>query len=212
MAEVELRLDGPDHAACTLLLAHGAGAGMDSPFLLALAQGFAAAGIRVARFEFPYMAARRQGRRPPPDRLPALLQACRDARAALGPCPSLAVGGKSLGGRVATLVADELQASACVVFGYPFHPAKQPEVLRTAHLAALRTKTLLLQGERDAFGSRAEVAGYALASSIAVHWAQDGDHSLQPRQSSGHTAAANFAAAMAAAIAFLQRHCCGRRG
>lgn len=192
--------NGPENAARTVVLAHGAGAGMEHPFLAAVAEGLAAA-LRVVRFEFPYQRAIRAGHRRPPDRLPVLQQTLREVVAAVGPGP-LVLAGKSLGGRVATTLADELGAAAVVVFGYPFHPPKKSAQLRTAHLAALRTPTLILQGERDPFGTRAEVESYALSPAIKVQWFADGDHSLAPRRSSGHTAEGHLAAAIAAAARF----------
>jgi hypothetical protein len=109
------------------------------------------------------------------------------------------IGGKSLGGRVASLVADRLFAdrriSALVCLGYPFHPPGKPERLRTAHLAALVCPTLIIQGERDPFGAREEVESYALSAAIRIHWAADGDHDLGPRGGSGFTRRGNLEAA-----------------
>jgi predicted alpha/beta-hydrolase family hydrolase len=194
-------VDGPDDAATTALLLHGAGTGKEHPFLAAVATGLAATGRRIVRIDFPYRAAGRKL----PDRLPALQDALR-AAAAEHRRGTLALLGKSLGGRVASTLADELGAAALCCFGYPFHPPKDPTKLRTAHLTTLRTPTLILQGERDPFGARAEVAGYALAPTIAVRWLSDGDHDLAPRKASGRTAAGNLAEAIAAADAFLATH------
>lgn len=200
----ELRIDGPPDAATTIVLAHGAGAGMDHEFLVTFAQGLAAVGLRVIRFEFPYMAARRRGERRPPDRLPVLQQRFLDVAAQCGPPTALVLAGKSMGGRVATTIADDLGVAGVVAIGYPFHPPRQPEQLRTAHLAHLRTKTLILQGERDPFGTRAEVAGYSLSAAIAIEWFADGDHSLVPRKSSGHTALSHLRRALDCAAAFVR--------
>lgn len=194
-------IDGPADAPATLLLAHGSGSGKEHPFLAAIAAALAGPARRVVRFDFPYRAA---GRRLP-DRLPALQDALRAAVATHGRGP-VALAGKSLGGRVASTLADALGVRALVCFGYPFHPPKDPTKLRTAHLADLRTPTLVLQGERDPFGARNEVAGYRLAPAIAVHWLADGDHDLAPRTQSGRTPAQNLAEAMAAAAAFLATH------
>ncbi|MBK8101365.1 MAG: alpha/beta hydrolase [Planctomycetes bacterium] len=200
----DLRIDGPPDAATTIVLAHGAGAGMDHEFLATFAQGLAAVGLRVIRFEFPYMAARRRGERRPPDRLPVLQQRFADVAAQGGPPTALVLAGKSMGGRVATTIADDLGVAGVVAIGYPFHPPRQPEQLRTAHLVNLRTKTLILQGERDPFGTRAEVAGYSLSAAIAIEWFADGDHSLVPRKSSGHTAASHLRRALDSAAAFVR--------
>lgn len=187
--------DGPDDADITVLLAHGAGAPMDSAALNAIAARLAAVGLRVARFEFGYMAARRtsSARRPPPraETLNGEYLAAVSALKANGP---LIIGGKSMGGRVASMVADELYASKQIAgllcLGYPFHPVGKPQQLRTAHLADMKTPTLIVQGTRDPFGTREEVAAYKLAKAIEILWLEDGDHDLKPRKViSGFTAA-----------------------
>ena len=197
-------IDGPATAPATLLLAHGAGAPMDSPFLAAIAQGVAERGWRVVRFEFPYMAQMRlTGQRRAPDRLPKLLEAFRqqvDLAAAEAPEQSLVIGGKSLGGRVASLLADELSTvSGCLCLGYPFHPPGRPGQLRIEHLQTLRTPTLILQGERDSFGRRGEVEAYPLSPAIELEWIPAGDHSFKPTRSSGATEAGNWSHAVACA-------------
>lgn len=200
--------DGPHDARVTMAFAHGAGAPMDSDFMQAVAEALAAAGIRVARFEFPYMAKRRaDGKRRPPDRLPVLVETwyevCRDLRAGSAGAGKLVVAGKSMGGRIASMIADEAGADGLVCFGYPFHPPGRPEKLRTAHLESLRTPALILQGERDPFGGRDEVAGYVLSPAIDVAFLSDGDHDLKPRRASGRTPAQNRAEAAARAAAFV---------
>lgn len=193
----ELLTDGPARARITLALAHGAGAPMDSPFMSAIAARLAASGHHVARFEFPYMAGRRvDGRRRPPDRQPVLLETWRTVVAALGDPGNVVVGGKSMGGRMASLLAAEDGARGLVCLGYPFHPPGKPERTRVDHLAELGVPALIVQGTRDPFGTRAEVAGYALSASIRVAWVEDGDHDLKPRKSTGrdHEAALDEAA------------------
>lgn len=197
-------IDGPRDAAHTFVFAHGAGGAMDTPFMADVARTIAEQGIRVMRFEFPYMAARRQGQRRGPDRPPVLLQAWRDAVAEAG--GRVAIGGKSLGGRIATMIADEVEARCLVCFGYPFHPPGQPDRLRTAHLASLRTPSLILQGERDPFGTPDEVAGYVLSPSIAIEWMTDGDHSFKPRARSGLTEAQQRRRAGELAARFILLH------
>ncbi|UYP28805.1 alpha/beta hydrolase [Pseudomonas sp. Z8(2022)] len=180
--------DAPQGAEATLILAHGAGAPMDSPFMQHMAQGLAARGVRVVRFEFAYMAQRRlDGRKRPPNPQAQLLQQWRDVYAQVrqrvaGP---LAIGGKSMGGRMASLLADELGASALICLGYPFYAAGKPEKPRVVHMAELRTPTLIIQGERDALGNRQAVAGYDLSPAIEVHWLQAADHDLKPLKASG---------------------------
>ncbi len=201
-------IDGPQDAALTLAFAHGAGAPMDTPFMNAFAEGLAARGWRIVRFEFPYMAKRRaDGKRRPPDRAPVLLECWRGVIEALG-TERLVIGGKSMGGRMASLIAAENNVKTAVrglvCLGYPFHPAGKPERLRTEHLAGLQTPALILQGTRDSLGNRAEVAGYALSGSIRLHWAEDGDHDLKPRKASGRTQDQNWREAVAALDGFLR--------
>ena len=199
----DLIVDGPAEAALTVALAHGAGAPMDSPFMTEVAQGVAAHGVRVARFEFPYMAARRvDGRRRPPNPQARLLEIWRTVIAALGPA-NLVIGGKSMGGRMASMIADETRVRGLICLGYPFHPPGRPDKLRTAHLESLATPTLIVQGTRDPFGIRAEVERYALSPAIRVAWIEDGDHDLKPRKASGRTTEQNCQAAIAAMIEFL---------
>jgi len=193
MTTPDLLFNGPDgSAAFTLALAHGAGAPMDSAFMNLMAERLAARGIRVARFEFPYMAARRRGERRPPDREATLRAAWLQVIEALGGGPKVIVGGKSMGGRIASLVADEASVRGLVCLGYPFHPPGKLAQLRTAHLAALRTRTLIVQGTRDPFGTEAEIAGYTLSPSITVRFLPDGEHSFKPRAKSGRTEAQNL--------------------
>jgi predicted alpha/beta-hydrolase family hydrolase len=187
--------DGPAEAELTILLAHGAGAPMDSASLNASAKALAIAGLRVARFEFADMASRRtaSGKKPPP-RAETLKSEYIAAIDALGWNGRLVIGGKSMGGRVASMIADQLHASARIVgmlcLGYPFHPVGKPGQLRTAHLAEMRTPTLIVQGTRDPFGTREEVANYKLSKAIEIFWLEDGDHDLKPRMSvSGFTSA-----------------------
>jgi predicted alpha/beta-hydrolase family hydrolase len=183
---VTFLFDGPE-AGVALLLAHGAGAPMDSASMNALAAALAGAGFRVARFEFAYMAARRSGSRRPPPKAETLIPEYLAAVHALGAGGPLIIGGKSMGGRVASMVADGLFAKGAVAgllcIGYPFHPMGKPDVLRTAHLVHLQTPTLIAQGTRDALGARDEVAGYVLSPNIGMLWLEDGDHDLTPRKS-----------------------------
>jgi predicted alpha/beta-hydrolase family hydrolase len=180
--------DGPENAPATFLLAHGAGGAMDSPAMQALAETFATEGLQVARFEFAYMAARRQGSRKPPPRAETLIPEYVAAIAALPLTGKLVIGGKSMGGRIASMIADDVGAAGLLCLGYPFHPMGKPEQLRTAHLAKLRTPTLIAQGTRDPFGTSEEVAGYRLSDAIRILWMEDGDHDLRPRKSvSGFT-------------------------
>ncbi len=156
-------IDGPEDAPATVLLAHGAGAAMDSPFMAAIASGLAESLWRVVRFEFPYMARMREtGRRQGPDRMPVMQ----------------------------------------VEF-------RQQVQLRTEHLAALHTPTLILQGERDSFGKRGEVESYILSPEVQLLWITSGDHSFKPNKSSGLTEAGNWAKAVALGDKFLRQQLSG---
>ena len=185
---------------------------MDSPFMAAIASGLAQQGWRVVRFEFAYMARMREtGRRQGPDRMPVLQEAFRQQvqqEKADEPERPLFIGGKSMGGRVASLLIDELAVSdgvrGCLCLGYPFHPPGKPLQLRTEHLAALRTPTLILQGERDSFGRREEVEGYALSPQLQLGWIPSGDHSFKPTRSSGLSEAQNWSTAVALVDLFLR--------
>jgi predicted alpha/beta-hydrolase family hydrolase len=203
---LELLRDGPA-AGPTIALAPGAGAGMRSPFLDAITAHLVEAGLRVARFEFPYMrraaAAGARIGRPDPERL--LRAAWLEAIEALGGPERLVIGGKSMGGRIASMVADEAGVRGLVCLGYPFHPPGRPDRLRTAHLEALATPALIVQGERDPFGAHADVEGYRLAPTIALRWLEDGDHSFKPRKASGHTLAEHLRTAAEATAAFVKR-------
>ena len=185
---------GPESARVTYLFAHGAGAPMDSVFMTTVAEGLAQKGVRVVRFEFPYMAERRRsGRIRPPDRAPALLAfyeaRIEEARAALqkGDARRLAIGGMSMGGRIASMIADRANVDALVCFSYPFWPPQKPATKavsrddsRVEHLVAMRTRALILQGTRDPFGGETEVATIRITPKIV--WVPDGDHDLAPRK------------------------------
>jgi uncharacterized protein len=202
--EREMLFDGPEDGPA-IVLAHGAGAPMDSAFMNVMARGLGTGGARVARFEFPYMRRRREtGERRPPDREPALREAWLAAIRSLGGGERLVIGGKSMGGRIASLIADEAGARGLVCLGYPFHPPGQLDRLRTAHLKDLRTPTLILQGTRDPFGSREEVAGYELSPKIRIVWLEDGEHSFKPRAASGRTERQSLEEAVAAVLGFME--------
>lgn len=209
MAAVDLLIDG-DPDAPTLVLAHGAGAAMDAPGMTDLASRISRHGIRVVRFEFGYLAGRRSGVRRPPPRADTLLGEYRAVLAEVGGRP--VIGGRSMGGRVASMIADEgfaagtLAGLVCV--SYPWHPPAKPDQPRVAQLRDLAAPTLIVQGTRDPFGSPAEVAGYDLSSTIELLWLDDGDHDLRPRKAvSGFTAAQHLDTASDAVAAFVKRVC-----
>jgi uncharacterized protein len=201
---MDLIFDGPEDAPKTIALAHGAGAAMDTPFMTAFAEGLAAWGFRVARFEFPYMAGRREtGKKRGPDRPIVLLETWTAVIASLGDPGRLIIGGKSMGGRIASMVADEAQVAGLLCLGYPFHPPGREPGARIAHLAGMRTPSLIIQGTRDTFGTPDEVAEYPLSPAIRVHWLEDGDHSFKPRQKSGRTESQNWTEGIETAAGFV---------
>ncbi len=198
--------DGPSTAEVTILLPHGAGAPMDSASMRAITSALAAVGLRVVRFEFGYMASRRtSSAKKPPPRAEALKSEYLAAIDTLGGSGRLVIGGKSMGGRVASMIADQLYMSGRIAgllcLGYPFHPVGKPAQLRTAHLADMETPTLIVQGTRDSFGTREEALDYTLSKSIEILWLEDGDHDLKPRKSVSGFAAADHMQAMADRVA-----------
>ena len=205
MPLLPLLFDGPKDSALTVVLAHGAGAPMDSPFMVAFAEGLAAAGYRAARFEFPYMVRRREtGTKRPPDRGPVLLDTWADVVRELGP-ENLVIGGKSMGGRIASMVADEAGVRGLVCLGYPFHgPGKPMNPERVAHLENLKTPALFCQGTRDTLGSAEDVGAYRLSKAIALYWLDDGDHGFKPRKASGFTETEHWHSAIDAIVRFLK--------
>ncbi len=194
-----------------LILAHGAGAGKDSDFMVDLSARFAALDIEVHCFNFPYMNKMVEtGKRRPPDRMPKLIEAYKREIVAIMKQGRLVnrtlfIGGKSMGGRVATLLAAEYNAdniesentrlpdiNGVIALGFPFHPPKNIDKYRGKHLETLRVPTLILQGERDNFGTKVECASYLLSDSVSISYLPDGDHSFKPRVKSGFTIDANL--------------------
>ena len=179
---------------------------MESMTALVVARGFA-----VTRFEFAYMAARRTGgpRRPAPKAELLIAEFDEIVRASLKsqpPAQTLIIGGKSLGGRVASLIADDAfragHVAGLICLGYPFHPPGQPEKRRTAHLEHLACPALIVQGVRDPFGNRTEIEALTLSPALQLHWIADGDHDFGPRGNSGLTRKGNLSAAADAVAAF----------
>lgn len=195
----EFLIDGPADAARTYVFAHGAGGPMVSGFMTTIARGIAAKGIRVVRFEFPYMAARRRR----PDSQEVILDSWRSVVRELGDPERLVIGGKSFGGRMASMVADELEVAGLLCYGYPFHPPGQPAKGRTAHLKTLATPAAIVQGTRDSFGSREEVESYELSEAISIQWIPEGDHSFKPRAKSGVTERENLERAVGNGVSFI---------
>lgn len=183
--EFDVIREGASDAPVRILLAHGAGAGMEHAFLAELSRLLAGPQIEVVRFNFPYMSKRAQdGKRRPPDRQPVLLDHWRE-RVREFAHPRLFVAGKSMGGRMAAEICDEMNAAGLLILGYPFHPPAKPDRWRGEVLKQIKTPTLLLQGERDTFGTRAELTDFPFSPAVSVHWLTDGDHGFKPRKASG---------------------------
>jgi predicted alpha/beta-hydrolase family hydrolase len=172
-----------------LVLAHGAGAPQKHPFMVRTARGLAARGIDVVTFDFPYM----QAGRKVPDKAPVLEQAFRDAIAearTMSAARRVFIGGKSMGGRMATHLgaAGVPDVAGIVALGYPLHPPGKPDQLRVEHLPSIRIPILIVQGERDAFGTPDELRPHVrrIPGHATLHVVAGGDHSLAVRGNKGN--------------------------
>ena len=191
------------------IFAHGAGAGSDSDFMQDMAKKLAACDIQVGLFDFEYMQqAKREGKKRPPERAPKLLAYYDAVLAQADPKLPLFIGGKSMGGRMASMLACDTSSpvAGVLAFGYPFHPPGKPDKLRTEHFAQLPCPFLILQGERDTFGNRTEVEAMTLPTTLNIKWLKDGDHSLKPRKVSGVSEDESRANAAAMAASFIKEH------
>ncbi|KLN62067.1 alpha/beta hydrolase [Kiloniella spongiae] len=207
MTSIHFLHNGPEKALntdkATILFAHGSGAPMDTDFMNHFAEKLGNSGHHVIRFEFPFMADRRKtGKKRPPDRAPKLLESWREI-IVQHPQRPLYIMGKSLGGRMASMIADETTVTGTICLGYPFHPPGKPEKTRTAHLENKKTPCLIVQGTRDPFGKPDEVEHYLLSDKIKLYWSEDGDHNLTPRKRSGRTSEQNWSEAIDAINAFI---------
>jgi hypothetical protein len=199
---------GADRA---VLLAHGAGADMHAAALTVVADALADAKVPSLRFDFPY---RRSGRRAP-DRPPVLLASVREAAAELArrsrlPLERLVLGGRSMGGRICSMVAagdeDRIPALGLALLGYPLHPPGRPDVLRVDHFEQLTMPVLFVSGTRDAFGTPAELKRHAkkVKGPVTFSWVETGDHGFKPLKSSGLKAAGALDAVAEAVVGFVQ--------
>lgn len=176
---------GQARPSAALVLAHGAGTGQTSPFMIRVARGLALRGIAVATFDFPYITARRKA----PDSAPVLEDAWRQAFEHARASEELAglpifIGGKSMGGRIASHVAAAgltPPAAGLVFLGYPLHPPNAPAKRRDAHLPSIQQPMLFIQGERDTFGTADEIAALIprLHAPVTLHVVRRGDHSFK---------------------------------
>ncbi|WP_407331213.1 alpha/beta family hydrolase [Enterovibrio sp. 27052020O] len=199
-------INGPETADVTFIFAHGAGADMNHDFMTDVSMRIAEQGIRVVRFNFPYMVKRAEdGKRRPPDRAPKLLESFTGVVSRFG-VGKIIIGGKSMGGRMASHL-ELLDVEGIVCLGFPFHPPGKPEKDKGEHLASMTKPTLILQGERDTFGNRCELETYPLSNTVKLTFVPDGDHSFKPRKVSGHTEVSNRQFAADNIVTFIQEIC-----
>ncbi|WP_211183466.1 alpha/beta family hydrolase [Thalassotalea sp. Y01] len=200
-------LDKADNAIASIIFAHGAGAGFDSEFMQIVTNGLVAKGINVYRFNFPYMQQRAlDGKRRPPNRMPALEQSFAERLAKYNDDLPLFVAGKSMGSRVAALVSNDEKVHGVIALGYPFHPPKKLEKTRLEPLLQTTKPVLILQGDRDALGNKQDIDGYQLPKTIELQFFADGDHDLKPRVRSGHSHQQHLAQAISSMVQFLEQH------
>jgi len=195
-------------AIAQFIFAHGAGAGSDSDFMQHMAKLISAQGVDVGLFDFEYMKiAKQTNKRRPPERAPKLITYYEQVLTNAQPDLPLFIGGKSMGGRMASMLAcsTEQSLSGVIAFGYPFHPPGRPEKLRTEHFADIVCPFLVLQGERDTFGTREELLTMKMPKQPLFTWLSDGDHSLKPRKKSGVTEQQNRETAALSAVEFIKQ-------
>jgi uncharacterized protein len=197
---VSALIDGPKDSPITIVLGHGAGAPMESPFMAHMAQRLSKA-YRVCRFNFSYM---EQGRKAP-DRGPILEATFESVVDAVRGSGRVVVGGKSMGGRIASqAVAGGMEASGLVYFGYPLHPPGRPDRMRDEHLSKIEAPMLFIEGTRDPFcplDTLKKVMKELPAAELAV--IDGGDHSYKVPKSSGRTTEQAWDEGADAALAWL---------
>ena len=195
-----------DNPSAQLIFAHGAGAGMDSEFMVTMADKLAQLGINVGLFDFEYMQqAKAEGKKRPPQRAPKLLEYFHKVIANAEPDLPLFIGGKSMGGRMASMLACDVDVKGVLAFGYPFHPPGKLDKLRIEHFPDLKAPLAIIQGERDTFGKKDEVESYPICDNVTTYWIPDGDHSLVPRKASGLTQQQNWQTAAEFASQFIAK-------
>jgi predicted alpha/beta-hydrolase family hydrolase len=172
-----------------------------------MAEGLAKYDINVVRFNFAYMQlAEDLGKRRPPDRAEKLLVHFTKLLSEIDDRLPIFIGGKSMSGIMASILLQESTALGCICIGYPFHPPSKPEKLRTEHLLAMNKPVLILQGDRDTFGTREEISAYHLSAQVQVNYLTDGDHSFKPRKASGYTLDGHINLAITQTAEFIKSH------
>ncbi|MFT6777813.1 MAG: putative alpha/beta-hydrolase family hydrolase [Paraglaciecola sp.] len=189
------------------VFAHGAGAGQNSDFMQLIAEALAKQNVNVIRFNFIYMQlAHELGKRRPPDRADKLLAHFNSVLSEIDSLYPVFIGGKSMGGRMASMLLEGSDALGCICMGYPFHPPSKLEKLRTEHLLSINKPILILQGERDTFGKRDEIETYKLSERVQVNYLPDGDHSFKPRKASGYSLEDNINQVIEHTATFIKNH------
>jgi predicted alpha/beta-hydrolase family hydrolase len=207
MIDQQPLLNKATNPIATFVFAHGAGAGQNSDFMQLMAEGLAKHNINVVRFNFAYMQlAEDLGKRRPPDRAEKLLLHFKTVLSEIDDRLPIFIGGKSMGGRMASMLLQESSALGCICMGYPFHPPGKPEKLRTEHLLVMNKPVLILQGERDTFGTREDIGSYNLSSQVQVSYLADGDHSFKPRKASGFKLDDHLNLAVTQTAEFIKSH------
>ena len=202
-------LPSPDfkNSSHKLILAHGAGAPMDSIFMNEISRELVCHGIGVARFEFEYMALRRtENKKKPPPKAEKLIEEYATVVEYLADKQPIFIGGKSMGGRVASLLAAQAYPliEGVICLGYPFHPLGKKDKLRVEHFEEIEQKSLIVQGTRDPMGNADCVANLNLPEVIKIHWLKDGDHDFKPRKASGYTQLEHIQSAAKAVSDFIK--------
>lgn len=204
---IKTLVNTPQKPIATFVFAHGAGAGQNSDFMQLVAEGLAKQNINVVRFNFAYMQlAEDLGKRRPPERADKLLAHFNTVLSEVEGSLPIFIGGKSMGGRMASMLLQQSTALGCICMGYPFHPPDKPEKLRTEHLLEIKKPVLILQGERDTFGTREDIGSYKLSPQVQVSYLKDGDHGFKPRKASGFTLDGHINLAITRTAEFIKSH------
>ena len=187
MQEIEFITEGKESSPDTIILAHSSGEPMNSEFMNYFSKHLSELGFFCIRFQFPYMTKQIiEGRKKPPDKIDSLIKSWCIAINHINK-NNIIIGGKSMGGRIATLIANKVNPKGIVVLGYPFFNPKGKTKNRTEHLKNINIPTLICQGENDTLGKRPQVEKLHLSKKINLHWIESANHSLIPLKRTGKT-------------------------
>jgi uncharacterized protein len=204
--EVSIAFDGPLRSDVFLVLGHGAGADMSGDFMTTVAQGIARSGMLVCRFNFPYAERGRKAPDPQP-KLESTFAAVVEAAREHAGTERVVLGGKSMGGRIAALVAPRLQPEGLVFLGYPLHPPGRPERLRSDAIAGAGAPMLFVEGTRDPFCPLGTLRTVLEESRVQAEVVEipDGDHSFRVRRSSGRSTEDSWSEVVRAVTRWIER-------